>query len=100
MNTTCRLGDLRNKEVISMKDGARIGFVCDAELDTHSAELLSVVVYGKLRLFGLLGRERDLVVPWKDIVVIGEDTVLVNCPDREPEKKQSALDRFFDKISF
>lgn len=74
----CRMGDLRNKEVINMKDGSRIGFVCDVEMDTASAALTAVVVYGKLRWFGLLGREPDCVIPWKNIVIIGDDTVLVD----------------------
>ena len=74
---TCRLDSLRDKEVINVKDGGRIGFVSDAEVDTQEAKLTAVVVYGRLRLFGLLGREADFVIPWKDIVLIGEDTVLV-----------------------
>ena len=73
----CRMDSLRDKEVINVKDGGRIGFVCDVEVDTQEARLTAVVVYGKMRLFGLLGREADFVIPWGDIVLIGEDTVLV-----------------------
>ena len=58
----CRMGDLRSKEVINTKDGSRLGFVCDLELDPKTASLAAVVVYGRLRLFGLLGREPDLVL--------------------------------------
>ena len=74
----CRIGELRNKEVVNVKDGGRLGFVSDVELDTDAATLTAVVVYGRLRLFGLLGREPDFVIPWKDIELIGDDTVLVN----------------------
>ncbi len=94
----CRMGDLRNKEVINMKDGTRVGFVSDVEIDTQSASLTAVVVYGKLRWFGLLGREPDSVIKWKDIILIGDDTVLVRYEKPEKEKK-SVLSGFFDKLS-
>lgn len=96
----CRMGDLRNKEIINVKDGARIGFVSDIELDTQTAELTAVVVYGRLRLFGLLGREPDFVIPWKDISLVGDDTMLVNYHRPELEKKSGVFAKFLDKISF
>ena len=66
----CRMGELRQKEVISVKDGGRLGFVCDVEIDTHTAQVTALVVYGRSRLFGLLGREPDTVIPWRDIVLV------------------------------
>ena len=74
----CRMDSLRDKEVINVKDGGRIGFVCDVEVDTQEARLTAVVVYGKLRLFGLLGREEDTMIPWADIRQIGQDVLLVH----------------------
>ena len=41
----CRMGELRQKEVISVKDGGRLGFVCDVEIDTHTAQVTALVVY-------------------------------------------------------
>lgn len=91
----CRMGDLRNKEVINMKDGSRVGFVSDVEIDTHTAQLTAVVIYGRLRWFGLLGREPDAVIPWKDITLIGDDTVLVDY--QLPAREESALSGFLKK---
>lgn len=73
----CRIADMRHKEVISIKDGTRFGLVNDVELDTSSGRITSLVIYGRLRGFGLLGREDDIVIKWEDIQVIGEDTILV-----------------------
>ncbi|WP_322199091.1 YlmC/YmxH family sporulation protein [Acutalibacter intestini] len=83
---SCRMGELRSKEVISVKDGGRLGYVCDLELDTDTAAVTALVVYGRGRLLGLLGREQDTVIPWKDIEMIGGDIVLVRCaaPQRRP----------------
>ncbi len=96
----CRMGELRNKEVINVKDGARIGFVSDVEIDTRTAALTAVIVYGRLRLFGLLGREPDFVIPWKDISLIGDDTMLVNYQKPEAEKETGRLKKLLDKITF
>ncbi len=95
---TCRLDALRDKEVINVKDGGRVGFVGDAEVDVKEARLSALVVYGRLRLFGLLGREPDVVIPWKDIVLIGEDTVLVQYEAPTQAPRQGAFGRLLEKI--
>ena len=77
----CRIGDFRYKDVICVNNGLRLGHVCDVELDLQCARLTAIIIYGKSRLFGLLGREEDIVICWNDIQLIGEDTILVNyCP--------------------
>ena len=35
----CRITDLRAKEVICVKDGSRLGNVCDVEIDTCTGQL-------------------------------------------------------------
>lgn len=74
----CRMADMRNKEVINLKDGTRLGTVCDIEIDTKSAQVCAIVIYGRLRFLGLLGREDDIIIKWEDIQIIGDDTILVN----------------------
>ena len=88
---TCRVAELRRKEVISVKDGTRVGAVCDAEMDVESARLTAIVVYGRPRLFGLLGREEDVVIRWPDIQVIGEHTILVNYQERVRVRRRRGL---------
>lgn len=56
----------------------RLGSVCDLEIDMTTARVAALVIYGKLRWFGLFGREDDIVIRWEDIQVIGDDTILVN----------------------
>ena len=88
---TCRIAELRRKEVTSVKDGTRIGAVCDAEMDIEGARLTSIVVYGRPKLFGLLGREEDIVIRWPDIQVVGEDTILVNYQERVRVRRKRGL---------
>jgi len=75
--TQCRISELRCKEIIDLRDGNRFGYVGDAEMDLDSGQVTALVVPGRLRLFGLLGREEDLVFPWAAVRRVGEDTILV-----------------------
>lgn len=74
----CRIDELKNKQVVCVKDGGVLGFVSDVELDTQSGNLTAIVIFGRLRFFGLLGREDDVIIPWSDIRVIGNETILVS----------------------
>lgn len=83
----CKVCDLRHKEVINAKDGCRLGFVDDIEINIKDATVVSLVIYGRLRCFGLLGREDDIIVSWSCIELIGEDTILVNFNFQNKRKK-------------
>ena len=76
---TCSIAELINKEVICKLNGTRIGNVDDVELDVNSGRLVSIVIYGKGKVMGLFGKSEDFIIPWDDIDVIGEDTILVKC---------------------
>ena len=72
-----RVSELRCKEVIKVADGSRYGYVGDAEVDLESGQVTALVVPGRLRLFGLLGREPDTVFPWEAVRRFVADTILV-----------------------
>ncbi len=73
----CSVADLRSKEVINVDDGTRIGSVCDVEIDTCTGCLVSIIVFCGHGVCGFLGRGEEIVICFKDIVVIGDDTILV-----------------------
>lgn len=72
------MGQMRLKEVISIGDGSRFGYVGDLELDLDSGRVRALIIPGRLRLFGLLGREEDIVIPWESVRRFGEDIILVD----------------------
>lgn len=82
----CSITDLRNKEVICKLNGTRIGNVDDVELDVNNGRLVSIIIYGRGKVMGMFGKSEDFVIPWEDIDVIGEDTILVNCECNLPKK--------------
>lgn len=74
----CRIDELKNKQVVCLKDGCVLGYVSDIELDTSNGSLTSIVIFGRIKALGLFGKEEDIIIPWRDISVIGEETILVN----------------------
>ena len=73
----CRIVDIRGKEVIDICTGHRLGFPIDVEVDVISGHLVSIIVPGACKYFGLFGREDDIVIPWHSIRRIGDDIILV-----------------------
>ena len=81
-----RLADLRYKEVINVLDGSRYGYVEDVEFDPDSGQIAALVVPSQPRLFGLLGRGEDVVIPWSAVRRFGEDLILVEKGERRREQ--------------
>lgn len=96
----CCVTDMRYKEVINNSNGCRLGMVCDVEIDTCSGRLTAIIIYGSGRFFGLFGKNPDIRIPWEDICVIGDDTVLVryNTPiynEPRPKKRCKIFEGMF-----
>lgn len=90
----CKIGEIKDKQVVSVKDGSLLGYVSDVELDVQNGKLVSIILPGKFKGFGLLGREEDICVPWENIKVIGNDTILVETENiilAKPKKKKYGI---------
>jgi len=74
----CRISELQYKEVVDITDGTRYGYIGDLEVDMDSGAVRSIVIAGKSRCLGLLGRQADAVFPWSSIKRIGTDIILVD----------------------
>ena len=84
--------DLREKEVINLCDGARLGCPSDFEFNTCDGRITAIVISCPGGFLGL-GRSSDLIIPWGRIECIGEDTILVRlsaseCSDSISKKKK------------
>lgn len=78
--------ELCAKEIVQLEKGVCLGKADDLEFDPGTARLQSLILLGRPRLFGLLGRDESLTIPWHEIETIGEDAVLVHTalPETEP----------------
>ena len=77
----CRINDIKRKEVVNILDGEKIGYISDIDIDLQSGKLASIIIYGRLRFFGILGKSEDIIISWDKIEVIGEEIVLVSYED-------------------
>lgn len=65
----------KSREVISVNEGEKLGYVYDLEIDEISGKISSIVVPGKNPGFFSKGKT---VIPWEKIKKIGDDTILVD----------------------
>lgn len=71
------LTELRKKDVIQVQTGVNLGRADDLRLNEQTAQVEGIILFGRARLFGLLGRQPDLFIPWQEITQMGQDVVLV-----------------------
>ena len=83
--------NFKNKQIVSVETGAVLGYISELEIDTETGAVANIVVFGKPKLLGVLGREEDIEIPWKNIEVIGNETVLVKGPVNIKRSKRKSL---------
>lgn len=81
------LQELHEKDVIQIKSGENLGRIDD--LAFENSQIVQVILHGRSRLFGLLGRDDDLVIPWLAIKTIGTDVVMVDTEIPQPHASRS-----------
>lgn len=72
-----KISDFQTKEVVNILDGKRLGQISDLEIDLRHGRIESIVIPGPGKFLGFFSSGNDYVIPWKNIVKIGKDVVLV-----------------------
>ena len=87
---TNRFQELRDKEVIHVCEGARLGYVNDLVVDICCGRVTALIVPGPFRFFGLFGRGEEYYIPWDCIRQVGDDIILIDkpFPQREPPRRE------------
>lgn len=91
---------LCEKEIVQLEQGVCLGKADDLTFDPTTAQLESLILLGRPRLFGLLGREESLTIPWQEIDTIGADAVLVRTalPEQQPVQSTDLWQRLRAKL--
>jgi YlmC/YmxH family sporulation protein len=82
-----RICQLRQKEVINICTGMRIGFIADVEIDLEKGKIIAIIVPGPCKLWGIIGRDHEYVISFACITNVGPDIVLVEIDEKECLKK-------------
>lgn len=83
-----KISDFQAKDVINIVDGKKLGNVSDLELDLRQGRIDSIVVPSYNKFMGLFGGGTDLVIPWRNIVKIGSDVVLVKLEEPRVSRQE------------
>ena len=71
-----RFCKLRQKEVVNVIEGCSLGYISDLVIDECTGKICALVVPDRCGLMGFF-KNRDIIIPWKNICKIGEDIILV-----------------------
>ena len=66
--------DLRNKEIINLCDGSRMGHIVDLVFSTENGRVTGLVTPGEKRLFKKSG---EIFIPIEKVRRIGDDVILI-----------------------
>ena len=72
-----KISDLRQRDVINIIDGRRLGPIKDIDLDVEKGMVRSIILPSTTNLFGIFSRSEDVVVGWDNIKKIGVDVILI-----------------------
>ena len=72
-----RICELREKEVVNVCDGERLGNICDVDFEERTGRICSLIIPGPCKVFGIIGRDSEYIIPYECVKMIGADVVLV-----------------------
>ncbi len=83
-----KISDFQTKDVINIVDGKKLGQISDLELDMRQGRIESIVVPSAMRLFGMFGNATEVIIPWRNIIKIGVDVILVKLDESRPYRHE------------
>jgi YlmC/YmxH family sporulation protein len=72
-----KVSDFQIKDVVNVSDGKRLGNIDDIDINLDTGKIESVIIGGVGRVLGFFGKDEEVVIPWQNILKIGEDVILV-----------------------
>jgi YlmC/YmxH family sporulation protein len=78
-----KISEFQIKDVVNVSDGKRLGNIGDIEINLTTGKIDAVVISGSGRVLGFFGKDEDIVIPWKNIIKIGQDVILVRYKGNE-----------------
>lgn len=87
-----KISEFQTKDVVNVLDGRRLGQVTDLEINLKLGQIDAIVIPGHGKFLGFFGGGSDLVIPWRNIVKIGKDVVLVRLDEAQERLEQKDRD--------
>lgn len=71
------ISEFQTKDVVNVSDGKKLGNIGDFDINVTTGKIQAIIINGQGKMFGFLGKDEELVIPWRNIVKIGEDVILI-----------------------
>ncbi|GAE33868.1 YlmC/YmxH family sporulation protein [Halalkalibacter akibai] len=82
-----KISDLQVKDIVNMENGKRLGQLTDLDINLSTGTIEALVINASGKMMGLFGKEsEEIVIPWKNIIRIGSDVILVEVPSAYERK--------------
>lgn len=76
-----KISEFQMKDVVNVADGRKLGNIGDIDININTGKIESVIIGGAGKMLGFFGRDAEIVIPWRNILKIGEDVILVRYQD-------------------
>jgi YlmC/YmxH family sporulation protein len=81
-----KISDFQIKDVVNVSDGKRLGNIGDIDINLNTGKIDTVVISGSGKVLGIFGKDEEIVIPWRNILKIGQDVILVRYKETGDEK--------------
>lgn len=72
-----KISEFQMKDVVNVADGRKLGNIGDIDININTGKIEAVIIGGAGKVLGFFGKDEEMVIPWKNILKIGEDVILV-----------------------
>ena len=72
-----RISEFQIKDVVNVADGKKLGNISDIDISIGTGKIEAIIISENSKILGLFGRDEEIVIPWRNIMKIGEDVILV-----------------------
>ncbi|MFZ0447391.1 MAG: YlmC/YmxH family sporulation protein [Bacillus sp. (in: firmicutes)] len=76
-----RISEFQIKDVVNVADGKKLGNISDIDISIGTGKIEAIIISENSKILGLFGKDEEIVIPWRNIMKIGEDVILVKYKD-------------------
>lgn len=82
-----KISDLKNMRVVNLANGKFLGKITDLIMDVDGGYIKAIILPGGSKWPVFFGDSREMEVPWKNIMKIGQDVIIVDVPEVWTQKE-------------
>ena len=71
------ISDFQTKDVVNVSDGKKLGNIGDFDINVTTGKIQAIIINSQGKMLGFFGKDEEFVIPWRNIVKIGEDVILI-----------------------